>query len=146
MVEMEATPVQDDSYPCPICGAALLGQVKKCLHCGEWINRHCEVCSTPLKGVFAARGLCASCAEARHSLVSVSPAPLTVERKSKGVAILLTFFLGGFGIHRFYLNRPGSGVMYLLFCWTFIPALIAFLEVFRLAFMSDTVFQQKYSR
>ncbi|GAM25498.1 hypothetical protein SAMD00019534_086730 [Acytostelium subglobosum LB1] len=29
------------------------------------------------------------------------------------VAYLLWFFLGVFGVHRFYLNRPCSGVLYL---------------------------------
>ena len=31
-------------------------------------------------------------------------------RKSLLVAYLLWFFLGTFGIHRFYLNRTGSGI------------------------------------
>ncbi|KYQ90839.1 TM2 domain containing protein [Tieghemostelium lacteum] len=33
--------------------------------------------------------------------------------KSMGVAYLLWFFFGLFGIHRFYLNRTCSGVIYL---------------------------------
>ena len=51
-------------------------------------------------------------------------------RKDKAVAFLLTFFLGGFGGHRFYMGETGLGVLYLLFFWTFIPALIAFIELF----------------
>lgn len=43
------------------------------------------------------------------------------------VAALLAFFLGGLGIHRFYLGQ-WWGLLYLLFCWTFIPGLIAFVE------------------
>ena len=34
--------------------------------------------------------------------------------KSKGVAYLLWFFLGFFGAHRFYLEKIGTGVLYLL--------------------------------
>jgi hypothetical protein len=34
--------------------------------------------------------------------------------KSKGVAYLLWFFLGIFGAHRFYLEKIGTGVLYLL--------------------------------
>jgi TM2 domain-containing membrane protein YozV len=35
-------------------------------------------------------------------------------RKSTGAAYLLWFFLGGFGAHRFYLGRVGTGVAQLL--------------------------------
>ncbi len=34
--------------------------------------------------------------------------------KSKTVAFLFWFFLGGFSIHRFYLGKIGSGILYLL--------------------------------
>ena len=51
-------------------------------------------------------------------------------RKDKAVAFLLTFFLGGFGGHRFYMGDIGLGVLYLLFFWTLIPALVALVELF----------------
>ncbi|AMU88809.1 hypothetical protein ATM17_07100 [Sphingopyxis macrogoltabida] len=35
-------------------------------------------------------------------------------RKSTGVAYLLCIFLGGLGIHRFYLGRSGSGAAQLV--------------------------------
>ncbi|PTM56505.1 TM2 domain-containing protein [Desmospora activa] len=34
-------------------------------------------------------------------------------RKSTGAAYLLWFFLGGFGVHRFYIDRVGTGVIML---------------------------------
>ena len=34
--------------------------------------------------------------------------------KSKVVALLLCFFLGGFGAHRFYVGKMGSGIVWFL--------------------------------
>jgi len=44
----------------------------------------------------------------------------TSETQSPTVAVLLCLFLGWLGIHRFYLNRIGTGIIMLLLCWTFI--------------------------
>ncbi len=41
---------------------------------------------------------------------------------------ILAFFLGGIGIHKFYAGKTGAGVTMLLFCWTFIPAIIALID------------------
>lgn len=52
--------------------------------------------------------------------------------KGKGVNqlayCLFAFLLGGFGVHKFYAGKVGLGIVYLLFCWTFIPAIIALVE------------------
>ena len=50
--------------------------------------------------------------------------------KDEAIGVLLAFFLGGFGAHRFYLRQYGLGVLYLVFFWTGIPALIALIECF----------------
>lgn len=47
---------------------------------------------------------------------------------NKVVYCLLAFFLGNIGVHKFYAGKIGSGILYILFCWTFIPCIIAFIE------------------
>lgn len=42
--------------------------------------------------------------------------------------VLLAFFLGGFGGHKFYSGKIGTGILYLIFSRTFIPSIIAFIE------------------
>ena len=66
--------------------------------------------------------------------------------KSKGIALLLCFFLGGLGIHQFYLGNTIQGVFYLLFSWTCIPSLIAIIDFIILLCMSESYFHQKYDR
>ncbi|WP_019003069.1 TM2 domain-containing protein [Succinimonas amylolytica] len=40
---------------------------------------------------------------------------------NKVIYLVLAFFLGGFGIHKFYARRPLAGIICVLFCWTCIP-------------------------
>ncbi len=68
-----------------------------------------------------------------------------VGNRSRGMAIGLAFFLGGIGVHRFYLNCPLSGIFYALFCWTFIPALLALIECIILLCTGNNSFDQKYN-
>jgi TM2 domain-containing membrane protein YozV len=51
-------------------------------------------------------------------------------RKDEVVGVLLALFLGGFGLHHFYLRRNGLGILYLVFCWTGITALLGLIECF----------------
>lgn len=64
--------------------------------------------------------------------------------KSKSVAGILGIFLGGFGIHKFYLGQVGMGIIYLLFCWTGIPAVVGFIEGIIYLCSNDYNFQLKY--
>ena len=50
--------------------------------------------------------------------------------KNRNTALVLTLFLGGLGAHRYYLGQILLGILYTLFCWTFVPAVIAFVELF----------------
>jgi TM2 domain-containing membrane protein YozV len=51
-------------------------------------------------------------------------------RRDEVVGVLLALFLGGFGVHHFYLRRTGLGILYLLFSWTGITWILGFIECF----------------
>lgn len=48
--------------------------------------------------------------------------------KSQLAAGLLAIFFGGIGLHHFYMGRAAVGFLFILFCWTGIPAIIGFFE------------------
>jgi TM2 domain-containing membrane protein YozV len=68
----------------------------------------------------------------------------TKSPKSRKVAALLAMSLGGLGIHKFYLEKGRTGLLYLLFCWTYIPTIIAFIEGGQYLLMSDEDFAVEY--
>ena len=74
---------------------------------------------------------CKGCGQEIHITVATCPHCGSSQRssryKGKVAAALLAFFLGGLGIHRFYLGQ-WWGLFYLLFFWTMIPGLVAFIE------------------
>lgn len=51
-------------------------------------------------------------------------------RKDEVVGVIFALLLGCFGVHHFYLRRDALGVLYLLFFWTGITALLGFIECF----------------
>jgi len=67
----------------------------------------------------------------------------TTTGKNKVTAGLLALFLGGLGIHRFYLGQ-WWGIFYLLFCWTFIPSIVAFIEAIVFLVTDDATWNAKY--
>ena len=92
---------------------------------------------------------CFSCGRPIHPQAEICPGcgvrqRPAVGQKSRIAAALLAFFLGGFGAHKFYLGRIVWGFLYLLFFWTFIPALVSFVEFIVYLCMSDESFAAKY--
>ncbi len=63
--------------------------------------------------------------------------------KNKMLAAILGIVLGGLGAHKFYLGNAGLGIIYLLFCWTGIPAIVGFVEGISYLITDDVSFQVK---
>lgn len=102
--------------------------MKYCSHCGAQIDEKAEIC--PKCGV---------------RQPGMGPAPVT-SGKSKVAAGIFAILLGGLGVHKFYLGRIGWGIVYILFCWTFIPSLAGLIEGIIYLTMSDAQFAEKYGK
>jgi TM2 domain-containing membrane protein YozV len=64
---------------------------------------------------------------------------------SKAALLLITFFLGGIGGHKFYTGRWVQGVLYFLFFWTLIPSIVALIEFIVYASTDSARLNEKYT-
>ena len=94
---------------------------------------------------------CRACGAQIHESATDCPncgAKQQIYTKSKVTAVLLCFFFGFIGIHRFYLGRPWSGIAYLIASLTVVGAaitiIVAFIEFIILACTSEQEINRKY--
>ena len=66
-------------------------------------------------------------------------------KKDRLSAALLALALGFIGIHKFYLGSKTAGVLYLVFFWTFIPAILSLIDFACILFLDDAAFDAKYN-
>lgn len=128
-----------NNLTCPICGGQKSTKVSnneyRCEYCGHIFTHIIQ--STPS---YHSQG---SVEPQRHHSPSRARNTGNTEEKSRTTAIILAFLLGCIGGHQFYLGNTGKGALYLFFCWTYIPAIIGFIEGIMLATQSDEDFYIK---
>jgi len=90
---------------------------------------------------------CSSCGNPINIKTEICPSCGIRQRKGadKTALALLAFFLGGLGGHKFYIGKYGQGVLYLLFCWTGIPGLVALIEFIIYLCTPSEEIAQKYT-
>ena len=127
------------SVLCPQCGAPVNENAAKCEYCGATIAQQSQT-TAPVQAAPQAP----TQVYVNYQQASVNPERANWPIKNKIVAGILALFLGGIGIHKFYLGQTGKGILYLLFCWTYIPAILAFIEGLTILCGKDENFQIKY--
>jgi TM2 domain-containing membrane protein YozV len=94
---------------------------------------------------------CRDCGVVIHARAEICPKCGVRQRtiptgsRQRSTAAILAIFLGGLGMHKFYLGQSGQGIVYLLFCWTFIPSIVAFFEGIIYLSMNEEAFGAKYN-
>ena len=91
---------------CKNCGNEINENAVACMNCGfakGTGNKYCANCG---KEINPGAAICTACGAAVTAQAAAGG-----EQKSKLVAVLLAFFLGGFGIHDFYLGYTKNGIL-----------------------------------
>ncbi len=132
---------------CVTCGASLKPGVPRCVKCGTIAENFVQ--PPPQVNPYAPPqpGVGAPPYGPQPQIIYVQQAPqIQVPQctKNKVTAGLLAIFLGAFGVHKFYLGKFLQGILYLIFFWTYIPAILGFIEGIVYLTMKDEVFCQKY--
>ncbi len=63
---------------------------------------------------------------------------------SKVALLLITFFLGGIGGHKFYQKKYLQGILYMIFFWTYIPGIVALIEFIIYACKDEAELKRRY--
>lgn len=71
---------------------------------------------------------------------SIAPALHHKINEERLLAAFLAFFFGFLGLQKFYLGRSRYGILCILFCWTFVPTFLGFVEGIRYLCMSSDEF------
>ena len=97
----------------------------------------CHGCAKPLHVSALA---CPSCGAPQRKRAEST---VSESEKSKVTAGVLALLLGGLGIHKFYTGAWGWGIVYIVLCWTYVPALVALGEGIRYLVLSKEEFARK---
>ena len=132
---------------CPNCGGDKFkfmgGNTFKCAYCGTTFANEQQVPEVQKEVVTRVEYVQAP--QPQYQQVPQQQPYMQSKGKSKTTAVLLCFFLGFMGGHKFYLGKIGLGIVYLIFFWTWIPCLISVIDFIVLLCTSEAEFNQKYN-
>lgn len=131
---------------CPQCGAPIDPGATECKFCGEKLATQQaaqQVQQAQPQATYAQPQPQVIIQQAAPQQVYVTGINPEWPIKSKVAAGILGILFGGLGIHKFYLGQIGKGILYLVFCWTFIPGIVGFIEGIIYLCSSDENFQLK---
>ncbi len=129
---------------CPQCGAPIDPGATECKFCGEKLAVQQAAQQVQPQVVYVQQPQPQVVVQQQPQQVYATGIDPSWPVKSKVVAGVLGILLGGLGIHKFYMGKIGMGILYLVFCWTYIPAIVGFVEGIIYLCSNDENFQLKH--
>lgn len=119
-----------------------------CSNCGNLVEdgkAFCPECGASQQNLPASNNTTTYQDEQVYATQQPAYGPQRLHNRNKTTAGLLAIFLGGLGAHKFYLGQIVWGIVYLVLCWTYIPAIVAFIEGIMFFTSSEESFDAKYN-
>lgn len=127
-------------YTCPRCGGQKATKISET----QYRCEYCDAVFSPIVSHPTATPSQSGSQPANPaSLLDNAFNSVTVGEKNRIVAAVLAIFLGTFGAHHFYLGNTKRGILYVVFFWTYVPAILGFIEGLTYLGQSDATFAQK---
>lgn len=125
---------------CKECGKEVSDTASSCPHCGAPVVKDvfCTSCGTKFSGNSE---YCPNCGTRANA-----PAKVDLGGKYRLTAGLLALFLGGLGIHYFYIGKTTAGILTIVItlCSCSIWGWIMFVQAILILTMSDADFADRY--
>ena len=114
---------------CKNCGNEINESAVACMKCGFAKGNGDKFCANCGSAINPGAAICINCGAAVSNTLAANG-----EQKSKLVAVLLAFFLGGIGVHDFYLGYTKYGIIkiVLTLCTGFGGGIWALIDFIRL--------------
>lgn len=124
----------------------------QCPACRQWVLHGtvaCLYCATAFMPTAPLAYVNSNQAPVQQVIIQNLPAPTYSSvsyrpRKEKSTAGILALVLGGLGVQHFYLGNTIAGILSIVFCWTYIPALIGLIQGVVLLCMNEQDFHVRY--
>lgn len=127
---------------CTNCGNEMNDNQAICLNCGVKTGDGKSFCANCGGAVNEAQEVCMNCGVALKRQAAAGD----LGDKDKIVVALLAFFLGGWGVHNFYLGETKKGIIKLVttFCCFGIGGILALIDFIKILMDKYVVDPEKY--
>lgn len=111
---------------CKQCGEPINPNQAVCIQCGTKVGDGFSFCANCGNPVPPGAAVCLNCgfAIANHQAGDLGDKKITAE--------ILGLFLGGFGVHNFYLGETKKGILKILIAWTGISGILALIDIIKI--------------